>query len=148
LDKWEEQETRGLVPVPGARELLTALPPDRWAVVTSGSPAVARLRLTASGVPFPTVLVTAADVVSGKPAPEGYLQAASRLGVTPSDCVVVEDAPAGVAAGKAAGMRVVALLGTAAPSVLAQADYILPTLAHFRVTAAGRDSIEVAISAV
>lgn len=137
----EEQETRGLLPVPGAPELLASLPSDRWAIVTSGSPAVAGLRLKMARVPTPGILVTAADVLVGKPAPDGYLQAASRLGVAPTECVVVEDAPAGVAAGKAAGMRVIAVLGTATAARLAQADLILPALGQLRASRAGDGGI-------
>jgi len=86
-------------------ELVTGLPADRWAVVTSGARAVARARLASTGLPRPWVLVTAEDVERGKPAPDCYLLAAGRLGVQPAGCVVFEDAPAGVRAGLAAGMR-------------------------------------------
>jgi mannitol-1-/sugar-/sorbitol-6-phosphatase len=100
--------------VPGARRLLDRLPPERWAVVTSGSEALVRNRLRAAGLPVPHVLVCADDVNEGKPSLEGYAKAACALGFAPSDCLVCEDSPSGVAAGKAAGARVVAVLTTAA----------------------------------
>jgi sugar-phosphatase len=133
LDRMEEHEVRGLYPVPGARELVSALPPDRWAVVTSGSPAVARLRLGVAAIPAPPLLVTSADVRWGKPAPDGYLNAAERLGMQPSECLVIEDAPAGVAAGKAAGMRVIAIHRGGPVGALHAADLIVPALANLRL---------------
>lgn len=95
--------------MPGAAELLNALPADRWAVVTACPRELAVARLHAAGLPVPAVLIGADSVPAGKPDPVGYLTAASRLGVTPERSVVIEDAPAGVAAGQAAGMQVVAL---------------------------------------
>jgi sugar-phosphatase len=127
--------TRGVTPVPGAADLLTSLPRDRWAVVTSGSPAVARLRLRVAAVPTPAVLITGADVRRGKPDPDGYLQAAERLGFAPAECLVVEDAPAGVAAGRAAGMRVVAVAGTVPAEELRLADHHIAALTHLQVSA-------------
>jgi mannitol-1-/sugar-/sorbitol-6-phosphatase len=137
LEALEAVETRGVRPVPGAAELLADLPRDRWAVVTSGSPAVAQLRLRVALIPPPPHLITAADVRTGKPSPEGYLQAAARLGVAPAACVVLEDAAAGITAGRAAGMRVIAVAGTVSPEVLAQADYQLARLQDLQL---GRES--------
>ncbi len=97
--------------LPGAKELVTGLPASRWAVVTSGARAVAWARLASTGLPRPEVLVTADDVEQGKPAPDCYLLAAARLGVRPAGCVVFEDAPAGVRAGLAAGMRCIGVGG-------------------------------------
>ena len=134
LDRLEEQETRGLAPAPGAAALLGTLDDMQWAVVTSGSRAVATLRLRTAGLPIPRVFVTADDVRRGKPDPEGYLAAAGRLGVGPADCVVVEDSPTGLGAGKAAAMRVVALLTTHPAEALAAADARLASLADLRVT--------------
>src|SRR5947208_2322614 len=122
LDAMEEVETRGLRATPGAAALLRQLSEAQRAIVTSGSRAVATLRLRTAGLPIPDVFVTAGDVKQGKPYPEGYLMAAGRLGVAPSDCVVVEDSPPGVAAGKAAGMRVIALLTTYPTAALTGAD--------------------------
>jgi mannitol-1-/sugar-/sorbitol-6-phosphatase len=88
--------------VPGAPQLLDSLPRN-WAVVTSASKALLRARLRAARIPAAPVVVTADDVTSGKPSPEGYLRAASDLGLAMTDCVVVEDSAAGVRAGYAAG---------------------------------------------
>ncbi|MFD8812058.1 HAD-IA family hydrolase [Streptomyces sp. NPDC059627] len=109
MQKWQATEFDGCVPCPGAQRLLTALGDCRWAVVTSGSRAVALGRLRAAGLPVPATLVSADDVVHGKPHPEPYLKAAAALGVRPTECVVVEDAPSGVASGLDAGMRVIAV---------------------------------------
>lgn len=93
--------------IPGARALVNALPRDRWAVVTSAIREPARARLVAVGIDVPDVLIGADDVSHGKPDPEGFLAAAARLGLDPTDCVVFEDTDAGARAGLAAGCRVV-----------------------------------------
>ncbi|HTX54566.1 MAG TPA: HAD-IA family hydrolase [Candidatus Baltobacteraceae bacterium] len=118
LDRMEEFGTEGLVPIPGVRDFIGRLPRDRWAVVTSGHRECAEFRLRYVGIPFPRVFITGDLVQRGKPNPEGYLTAAQRLGFPPADCVVFEDAPPGVAAAKAAGMRVVGVLTTHAPRSL------------------------------
>jgi sugar-phosphatase len=130
LDALEEVEERGIREAPGARDLLAGLSPTQWAVVTSGSPGVARLRLRVGGIPQPPVLITGADVRRGKPDPEGYLRAAAALGHAPATCVVIEDTPAGVGAGKAAGMAVLAVRGTYPDGRLAGADGIVDSLAQ------------------
>jgi len=112
IDKAELLDTEGLVEVPGVKRFLTSLPAGAWAVVTSCAPDLARLRLSTVGIPIPDVVVTSDDVSNGKPAPDGYRLGAQRLGVDPRSCVVFEDAPPGVAAGLAAGARVVALRTT------------------------------------
>jgi sugar-phosphatase len=128
LDAMEEVAVEGLVPMSGAVELLASLEPGSWAIVTSGSRAVATLRLRTAGLPIPEVMVTGEDVEHGKPNPEPYLLGADRTGTDPSSCIVVEDSPAGVAAGKAAGMRVVAVTTTHHRGALAQADVVLADL--------------------
>src|SRR5215207_9005221 len=90
--------TDGIWEVPGAAALLDGLPPNRWAIVTSGVRAVAEHRLRHVGLPVPPVMVCADEVARGKPDPEGYLAAAGRLGVAPAGCVIIEDAPAGLQA--------------------------------------------------
>jgi len=130
LDAMEEVATEGLAPVSGAVELLASLEPGSWAIVTSGSRAVASLRLRIAGLPTPDVMVTGEDVRHGKPDPEPYLLGAERTGTHPSECIVVEDAPAGVSAGKAAGMRVVAVMTTHSRPSLAQADVVLSHLSE------------------
>jgi len=113
-----EQEVRsaaGVRACPGALALVSRLPEQAWAVVTSGNRAVAEARLRAAGLPVPRVLVSADDVSAGKPDPEGYLSAARQLRVAPEACVVVEDAVAGLRAAAAAGVRAVAVERPGAP---------------------------------
>ena len=98
--------TDGVKEIPGARRLLDGLADARVAVVTSAPRALAEVRMAAAGVRIPEVLVSSEDVTRGKPDPEGYLTAASRLGVAPTDCLVIEDAEAGIRAGLASGARV------------------------------------------
>jgi mannitol-1-/sugar-/sorbitol-6-phosphatase len=115
LDEEEEEEARlqgGERAVPGAAPLLAALPPARWAVVTSAVREIALRRIAGVGLPAPRLLVGATDVTAGKPDPEGYRRAAEGLGCSPADCVVVEDTPAGVEAGRRAGAAVVGVLTT------------------------------------
>jgi mannitol-1-/sugar-/sorbitol-6-phosphatase len=99
-------------PLPGAVRLLDTLPKRSWGVATSGVRRIATARLRRAGLPVPPVLVCAEDVTRGKPSPDTYLLAARELGVSPPDCLVVEDAPAGVQAARAAGMTVVGLTTT------------------------------------
>lgn len=115
-------------PLPGARELLGSLPVGRWGLVTSAPLDSVLRRFDASGLPTPKVVVDGDSVTEGKPSPEGYLKAAALLGASPSDCLVVEDAPAGVAAGRAAGMTVLAVASTHAPHALTDAHACLPSL--------------------
>src|SRR6266849_1522062 len=112
LNLLQAQDTSRDVAVRGAAALLAALPPEQWAIVTSGPLVLARARLQAVGLPQPVLLVTGEDVLHGKPHPEGYVKAAHQLGVAPEDCLVFEDAPSGIAAGLAAGMRVIAVATT------------------------------------
>ena len=95
--------------MPGALGLLNSIPPDRWCVVTSGGRSLATTRMRRVGLPIPEALVTADDVRNGKPDPEPYLKGAELLRARPAECVVVEDAVAGIRAAHAAGMRVIAL---------------------------------------
>lgn len=109
----EAADVAGVRAVPGAAELLAALPPSgAWTIVTSGVREVATARLREAGLPVPAVFVTADDVVHGKPDPEGYLRGAEILGVPPGDCLVVEDAEAGLRAAERAGMRGVGVGGS------------------------------------
>lgn len=125
IDAGEESDLAGLVPVPGAAELLAALPRERWAVVTSAHRSLALSRLTAVSLPVPDVLVCGDEIERGKPDPEGYLCGAGLLGADPADCLVLEDVPAGIAAGRAAGSLVVAVATTFPVAALAAADAIV-----------------------
>lgn len=111
LDELEIQHAGVAEPIAGARTLLAALPPVRWALVTSASQRVARHRLASAGLPLPRWLIGAEDVVRGKPDPEPYLLAARRLGLAPADCLVFEDAPAGIRSALQAGCQVVQIGG-------------------------------------
>jgi sugar-phosphatase len=108
VERREMEDLDGVVLLPGARQLLNILPPERWTVATSCTRPLAEVRLRAAGLPIPRTMITSSDVKIGKPDPEPYLKAAAKLGFAASDCIVVEDAPAGVRAGKAAGSRVIA----------------------------------------
>jgi len=122
LERMEIEDIAGVVPLPGALELLNSLPRDRWAIVTSCTRALAEVRILAGGLPVPDLFLTSSDVTHGKPHPEPYLKAAAKLGFPATDCVVVEDVPAGISAGKAAGMRVIAFTTTAAREELEKSE--------------------------
>jgi sugar-phosphatase len=114
-----------VVEIPGARQLLNSCPDGRWAVVTSANRALATARMASAGLPPPSVLVTGEDVANGKPFPDPYLTAAQRLHLSPTRCAVFEDAPAGVAAARTAGVVTVIGVGaavSAAPVTLRVAD--------------------------
>ena len=108
----EINEVGGIAAINGARRFLASLDPDDWAIVTSAPLALARRRLEAAGLTVPRHIVTAEDVTVGKPAPDGYLLAARRLGVSIGDCLVFEDAPAGITAGEASGASVLVITAT------------------------------------
>nr|WP_225951396.1 HAD-IA family hydrolase [Mycobacterium sp. OAS707] len=114
LIQLEVDNAADVVPIPGARELLASIPAGRWAVVTSGGRAIATARMASAGLAPAHVLVTGEDVERGKPFPDPYLLAAERLGLPPERCAVFEDAPAGIAAARAAGVETIVGVGTAA----------------------------------
>jgi mannitol-1-/sugar-/sorbitol-6-phosphatase len=126
IDLRQARDTDGVVALPGAHELFAD--GDPVAVVTSCTVPLATARLRAAGLPVPDVLVTPERLSRGKPDPEGYLLAASALGVTPAECIVLEDAPAGVDAGRAAGMHVVGITTTHAAGEL-DAHQLAPSIA-------------------
>jgi sugar-phosphatase len=132
VERREIADVEGVIPLPGAMELLQALPLERWAIVTSCTRALAGVRIGAAGLPRPKHLVTSTDVKHGKPDPEPYLKGAQILRVPAADCLVVEDAPAGIRAGKAAGARVLGLRTTASDAELQQAgaDWIVDDCAE------------------
>ncbi|GLZ03558.1 phosphatase [Actinomadura sp. NBRC 104412] len=140
LDAIEADHVSSVRPAPGARELLSAMNGLPWAMVTSMDAAQLQARSRAAGIPLPEVAVTASDVEAGKPDPSGYLLAARRLGADPRHCVVVEDSPAGVQAGRAAGATVLALTTSHDAARLAGADLIVPDLTAVTAT---RDALHV-----
>jgi mannitol-1-/sugar-/sorbitol-6-phosphatase len=135
VERGEIEDLDGVIPLPGALKLLQALPPDRWAIATSCTRALAEVRIRAAGLPIPKHLITSNDVQHGKPNPEPYIKAAKILGFSPADCIVIEDAPAGIRAGKASGTRVLALRTTAPDAELTEAgaDWIVNDLSAVRL---------------
>ncbi|MFD9452520.1 HAD-IA family hydrolase [Streptomyces sp. NPDC059985] len=129
LDRLMATEEETMRPYPDAADVLHALTMP-WAVVTSSRREATRLRMERLGLPVPRVRVCAEDVQSGKPSPDGYLAAAEQLGVDPRHCVVVEDSPAGIQAGRAAGCTVHAVTTTHGVELLAGADACFPSLDH------------------
>jgi len=135
VERREIEDVEGVIPLPGAMELLRAIPPEKWAIVTSCTRRLAEVRIDAAGLPKPTKMVTSNDIRNGKPDPEPYLKGAQILGASGVDCVVIEDAPAGIRAGKAAGALVIALRTTAGYAELraAGADWIVDDCAELSV---------------
>jgi mannitol-1-/sugar-/sorbitol-6-phosphatase len=137
VERRELEDTEGIVPLPGAMELLETLPHERWAIVTSCTRPLAEVRLRAAGLPRPIEFISSSDVKHGKPAPDPYRTAAERLGFAPEDCVVVEDAPAGVLSGRAAGARVIGIAAVFGAAELREkgADWIVEDCAAISLAA-------------
>jgi len=135
LEQVEAQDTDGVTALPGAAALLAQLNAldIPWAIVTSGSIPVATARRNAGGLPQPEVFITAEQVKHGKPQPDAYLLGAERLGLAPQDCVVVEDAAAGILSGLAAGCQVIAVNAPADAPKLDQVDLLLSSLEQIAV---------------
>ncbi len=135
----EEREAAadGIVPIPGALALLKSIPQGRWCVVTSGTRYLATTRMRKFGIPVPDILVTADDVKNGKPDPEPYRRGAELLHAKPAECVVFEDAPAGIRSAQAAGMKVISLPTTYSASELHEADVIIAGLPGIKVSPDG-----------
>jgi mannitol-1-/sugar-/sorbitol-6-phosphatase len=134
-ERQEIADLEGVVALPGALTLLSELPAMSWTVVTSATRVLAEVRLRAAGLPVPQRFVTADDVQNGKPHPEPYLRAACGLGFAASECLVLEDVPAGIRAGKAAGSKVIALTTTVEKPelIIAGADWVLDHCGDVRV---------------
>ncbi len=145
LESREADDRDGVVVMPGAVELVRALPEGRWGVVTSGGRHLAAARLRLAGIPVPKVMVTADDVVKGKPDPEPYVKGARGLGFEPKDCLVIEDAPAGIQSARAGGMRVIGLASTYAAAKLSAADAVVEKLAQIRVSIDGVGKLAVSV---
>jgi sugar-phosphatase len=139
LENDEITDMAGVGPYASAKTLLSQLSSKQWAIVTSGTMRVASARIKHVGLPTPEVFITAEDVHAGKPAPEGYLLAARRLNVKPSECVVVEDALAGIQAGKSAGMKVIAIASSISREALSQADVVIQRLADIELCVTSRE---------
>jgi sugar-phosphatase len=128
IEGMEVTDTEGILLLPGVLDLLKALPPERWTVVTSATDRLARVRLAAGGVPVPERLVTAESVTEGKPLPAPYLAGAALLGFAPEECVVFEDAASGTKSGRAAGCIVVATTFSHPVETLDAAHYLIEDL--------------------
>jgi sugar-phosphatase len=135
IEDFEVEDNDDLRVLPGVRELLAALPRERWTVVTSATDRLVRARLAVGGVPVPERIVTGDDVRRGKPHPDPYLAGAALLGVRPEECVVFEDAASGVRAGRAAGCTVVATTFSHPLELLGEAHYRVEDLAGVTVAA-------------
>jgi len=137
LESREADHQEGVHVMPGAAALVRSIPEGRWGVVTSGTRLLASARLRFCGLPVPKMLVTADDVAHGKPHPEPYLKGAELLGFKPGDCLVIEDAPAGIRSGRAGGMRVVGITSTYAAEALQQANAVIGNLGQIQVASNG-----------
>lgn len=144
IEDMEIEDVGDIEVLPGVRELLASLPPDRWTVVTSCTRRLLEARLRAAGLPEPPKLVSADDISKGKPDPEPYIRGAEALGFKPEDCIVVEDATSGVESGIAAGCRVLAVLSSTPRTELKAATWIARSLAVVKVTA-DADGLQVKI---
>lgn len=127
VERREMEDLDGVILLPGALDLLTSLPANRWTIVTSSTRRLAEVRLKAAGLPMPPRMITSTDITHGKPHPEPYLKAATMLGFPADQCVVFEDVAAGVRAGKAASAKVVGFRTTIqdAPLREAGADWVV-----------------------
>jgi mannitol-1-/sugar-/sorbitol-6-phosphatase len=140
-----EAADRGILVMPGAIDLIRTIPEDKWAVVTSGTRYLASARLKLAGMPVPKVMVAADDVVNGKPHPEPYLKGAELLRVNPAECLVIEDAPAGIRAAHAAGMKAIALASTYPVAALSEADGVVQKLAQIEVAVDGARNLTIEV---
>jgi len=128
VEQMEIDDKEGVTALPGAFDLMRRLPPEQFALVTSATRPLAVARLGYAGLPIPRHMVTADDVVHGKPSPEPYLKGAALLGLAPAECIVCEDTPAGIASAHAAGMRAIAVGNTYPARELAAADAMAASL--------------------
>ena len=141
IEDMEIEDTADLIVLPGVKKLLESLPVERWAIVTSATKRLMLGRLKVAGLPVPERIISGDMVERGKPDPEPYRRGAALLGFRADECIVVEDAPSGVGAGKAAGCRVLGVLGTHMDEELKEADWIVGSLEEMMVTV-GSDGLE------
>jgi sugar-phosphatase len=146
LESLEAADHDGVAVMPGAADLVRSIPAGRWGVVTSGRRNLATSRLEFAGIPIPRVMVTAQDVANGKPHPEPYLKGAELLGVNPAECLVIEDAPAGIRSAHAGGMKVIALTSTYPASGLDEADAVVQKLKQIQVASDGAGMLAVTVN--
>ena len=137
LEARESADRDGVEVMPGAAHLVNSIPQGHWCVVTSGTRRLAASRLRLAGLPLPKVLVSAEDVTQGKPDPQPYLKGAALLALPPAECLVIEDAPAGIISSHAAGMKVIALTTTFPAAKLQEADAVAQALAEIQVKFSG-----------
>jgi mannitol-1-/sugar-/sorbitol-6-phosphatase len=145
IENEEANDQHGVHVMPGAVALERSIPEGRWGVVTSGTRLLASARLRFCGLAVPPVLVTAEDVSHGKPHPEPYLKGAELLGFEPADCLVVEDAPAGIQSARAGGFRVIGITSTYPASKLSDADAVVAGLEQIQVRSNGAGKLVVEI---
>src|SRR5579885_1175838 len=136
VERREIEDLGGVVPLPGALELLASLPPDRWTIVTSCTRPLAEVRIKAAGLPLPRKMITSNDITHGTPDPEPYLKGSALLGFAAKDCIVFEDVPAGVRAGKSATARVAAFTSTVQESALRDsgADWVMKNCSDVKLS--------------
>ena len=139
IEKREASDHQGVAVMPGAANLLKAIPEGRWCVVTSGTRYLATSRLKLANLPTPKVLIAADDVSKGKPDPEPYLMGAKLLGMNPAECLVIEDAPAGIRAAHAGGMKAIGITSTYPASELQEADAVVQKLVQIKVRSVGQN---------
>jgi sugar-phosphatase len=145
IENHEAQDQRGVTVMPGALDLVQSIPEGRWGVVTSGSRLLAQNRLRHCGLPVPKVLITSDDVIHGKPHPEPYLKGAEGLRYRAAECLVIEDAPAGIQSARASGMKVLGITSTYAADALRQADAVIVKLGQIRVASNGTSKLGVEV---
>lgn len=139
----ETADMEGVVEVPGASEFLASLRGVPHALVTSADVALSTARMAAAGLPLPDIRITAESVGASKPDPEGFLKGAAELGLAPEDCIVFEDSGAGIAAGRAAGMRVV---GVGSRADFYDPDVVVRDLTQVRVSPTADGTIRLYVS--
>jgi sugar-phosphatase len=146
IESREAEDIDDVEIMPGAVDLVRTIPDGFWGVVTSGTRPLASARLHVGGLGVPKVLVTADDVENGKPHPEPYLTGARLMGVTPEECLVIEDAPAGIQSAQAGGMKVIGITSTYPETQLRAANAVVRKLAQIQVGRDGASRFAVSVS--
>ena len=145
IENEEAHDQSGVEVMPGALQLVNSIPDGKWGVVTSGSRLLATNRLRHCGLPVPEAMVTADDVDHGKPHPEPYLRGAEKLKVPPTECLVIEDAPAGIESACAGGMKVIGITSTYDAHVIKSADAVVASLAQIQIRTDGAGTLQIEI---